>query len=96
MGIVTKLYNSVQALAIVRDHDRQIHAIVTREALEEHWRVGPEPEHLVATVRQNAAEVEAAIVRESDETGRRIVLVDAVDPAAGSGSKAGTTPADSQ
>jgi hypothetical protein len=56
---------AIQAVDVVMDIDgHDVHAIVTREAIEEAWGpVGPHQDHLLDAWRRHRPDIEAEIVR---------------------------------
>ena len=83
MGITARVSSGVQAIEVTIDGDGDaVTAVVTREALEEGWQVGPSQEDLLKTFEAHRDEICDEIVRRSQLSGRRLLALTSLKVAA--------------
>jgi len=71
MAISAKVATGVQAIEVTTSvAGRPVQAIITREALEERWRVGPCQEDLLATFLDHIDEIEAVVMGRMAKQGK--------------------------
>ena len=76
LSIQARLASCDHAISVTVSHEGRIaHAVITREALEERWDVGPAPEDLLRTLDAHDTEVAEAVLRRCGASGRRPLLV---------------------
>ena len=88
VAITGRVVSGLQALdVVVSDHGGSVHAIVTREALEERWPIGPKQEDLLQALRNHSDEIEQQVIRCAQTSGKRLVVLYNMGPAAWAGDR---------
>jgi hypothetical protein len=76
MTVTARVTSGVQAIEVAVAHDSAIvTAVVTREALEECWDVGPDQQDLLKVFETHGDEIREAVLRRADATGKRLLVL---------------------
>lgn len=76
MAADARLHKAVQGIDVhLKVKGRAIHAVVAREALEEHFGAGETPQGWLDAYRRNAAAIDAAIARRFRDEPREPVIL---------------------
>jgi hypothetical protein len=76
MSVTARVSSGVKAIEVtVSDEHTVVTAVVTREALEEFWEVGPQQEDLLEVFHVHSEHIRAEILRRAQATGKRRIAL---------------------
>jgi len=78
MSVIARVTSGIKAVhVIIEEQGRSMSAIIAREALEEHWDVGPDQADLLNTFLAHQDEIVAQVRRQAPSARAPVVVIKA-------------------